>query len=59
MGLPEKLLDVLHLNFECEAKYLSRLGILIPLHQGPHSEPHSCTLQETPRAVGKRSATLL
>jgi len=34
-GTPEKLLDVLHLNFECEAKRLSCLEILCALPGNP------------------------
>lgn len=39
------LFQVLHLNFEYEAKCLSCLDILVLLRREPHSEPHSCKLQ--------------
>lgn len=42
---PQDPVDVLHLNFECEPKYLSRLHILSTFPRKPHSEPHMSSMQ--------------
>jgi len=45
MGPPETLLQVLHLNVECEPKYLSCLHVSSTLPRKPHSEPHMLSMQ--------------
>ena len=45
MEPPENLLDVLHLNFEYEAKCLSRKEIFLLPAQEPHRQPHSTCMQ--------------
>jgi len=45
MALHGASFNVLHLNFECEAKCLSCLHILFPLPQEPHRTPHKSSLQ--------------